>query len=323
MYWLIQLTMATFAVLLSWCHIFNTASPAAETPGLFISPSQAHLKEDTNQFIIRQRMVIVDKDAFRHAHSASSLVLNLFEDTNNHVIVHHSVTNHRGTILLTGTVPGVESGKAILILQGDALSGTVFLQNHTYQIRPAGNRLHVVREIRKYIGADPTGLHHPLPFFEQKIIELVNNERLVEGLSPLRYNSSLGIAARNYAEDMAANKHFGHTRRDGRKFFQTIFESGYPLAVCGENLAVGFSTPEEVFEGWISSLGHRQNILHAKFTEIGVGHATGLGAGNNRLHYWAQNFGGANVSRHASSMRTRPFPDHLSLTRLFSRDYLR
>ncbi|MHC1725247.1 MAG: CAP domain-containing protein [Syntrophobacteraceae bacterium] len=246
--------------------------------------------------------------------------MNLFDDVSHRMIVQNLVRNQRGSLLVTGRVPVVEDGKVILIIQGTCLSGTVSLRNQVYQIRPTGSNLHLVREIRKNDAAGTGGVVSNVPPLDQKIIELVNKERLIEGLKPLHYNSKLSMAARNYAEDMALNNHFGHTRRDGRKFYQMLFETGYPVSVCGENLAVGFTAPEEVFEGWISSPGHRVNILNPAFTEIGVGHATGMGIRNSKLHYWAQNFGGATRPQLSPSTKMGSNPHYLSFTRLFSSD---
>ena len=55
---------------------------------------------------------------------------------------------------------------------------------------------------------------------------------------------------------------------------------------CGENIAWGQKTPEQVMEGWMNSAGHRANILNASYTEIGVGfyqNASGV-------NYWSQLF---------------------------------
>jgi hypothetical protein len=41
-------------------------------------------------------------------------------------------------------------------------------------------------------------------------------------------------------------------------------------------------------EGWMNSPGHRDNILSAKYTELGVGYFTGQGTFPN---YWVQDFG--------------------------------
>jgi len=129
----------------------------------------------------------------------------------------------------------------------------------------------------------------PLSFEERKIIELVNLEREAEGVSVLQFNDRLAEAARSHARDMAMHNYSSHDRRDGRKFWQSVFDNGYPVSKCGENIAVGQATPEEAFECLISSPGHRANIIDPDFTQIGVGHAI---SPTSAFHYfWTQEFG--------------------------------
>jgi uncharacterized protein YkwD len=52
--------------------------------------------------------------------------------------------------------------------------------------------------------------------------------------------------------------------------------AGYPAnnAWTGENLAYGTGpegSPAEIVDRWMHSPGHRENILRAAFTEIGIG----------------------------------------------------
>jgi hypothetical protein len=61
--------------------------------------------------------------------------------------------------------------------------------------------------------------------------------------------------------------------------------------VVGENLAMGlFSSDKDLVDAWMASPGHRANILHNKFTEIGV--AVGEGNMNGKKVWLAvQEFG--------------------------------
>jgi uncharacterized protein YkwD len=47
--------------------------------------------------------------------------------------------------------------------------------------------------------------------------------------------------------------------------------SGYVPFTWGENIAAGYPTAAEAMAGWMSSEGHRDNILGPQFTEIGLG----------------------------------------------------
>ena len=61
---------------------------------------------------------------------------------------------------------------------------------------------------------------------------------------------------------------------------------GYQMSTSGENVAVGYSSAATVVAGWMTSQGHRENILSSRFTEIGAGVATG----SNGRQYYAQVF---------------------------------
>jgi len=46
---------------------------------------------------------------------------------------------------------------------------------------------------------------------------------------------------------------------------------GASITYPGENVAVGFETPEDVMEAWHNSPGHRANIENPAFVRMGVG----------------------------------------------------
>ena len=41
--------------------------------------------------------------------------------------------------------------------------------------------------------------------------------------------------------------------------------------MLGENIAAGYSTPEQVVQGFMNSPEHRANILNPNYHDIGVG----------------------------------------------------
>ena len=43
--------------------------------------------------------------------------------------------------------------------------------------------------------------------------------------------------------------------------WQRIASTGFPGSATGENIAAGYSTPEDVVEGWMTSDGHCANIM--------------------------------------------------------------
>ena len=82
---------------------------------------------------------------------------------------------------------------------------------------------------------------------------------------------------------------FSHTRPDGRDCF-SIFGSKQGKIYGGENIAAGSSTPEAVVNQWMSSPGHRENILNGKYRYLGVGYA--YDGNSEYAHYWVQLFEG-------------------------------
>ncbi|MFJ8026128.1 CAP domain-containing protein [Streptomyces sp. NPDC096311] len=119
-----------------------------------------------------------------------------------------------------------------------------------------------------------------------RVVALVNSERGKVGCSPLTLNAKLSKAAQDHSADMASHQNMSHTGSDGSDPGQRITTAGYTWSAYGENVAFGYSTPEEVMAGWMSSPGHKRNILDCGFKEIGVGLS-------QPGSYWTQDFGTA------------------------------
>ena len=72
---------------------------------------------------------------------------------------------------------------------------------------------------------------------------------------------------------MACNNFFSHTGSDGSNVGQRVNAQGYLWSWVGENIfAGGSATPQSAFDWWMNSDLHRANLLHANFTEIGIGY---------------------------------------------------
>ena len=125
--------------------------------------------------------------------------------------------------------------------------------------------------------------------FESEVLDLVNIQRAAQGLHPLSVNHNLATAARDHSEDMGLQGYFSHTSLDGRTVPDRITAAGYFYNTYGENIAGGQPTPEDVIDAWMSSSGHRANILNSNFCDIGVGYA--YLADSTYRHYWTQDFG--------------------------------
>jgi uncharacterized protein YkwD len=116
---------------------------------------------------------------------------------------------------------------------------------------------------------------------EHTILCLVNRERTKRGLSRLRSNGRLDRAARGHSRAMVQRRFFSHDSPGGASVLDRVKRRGYRSSgglMVGENIAWGsgsYATPAEIVDGWMHSSGHRANILHRAFEEIGVGVALG------------------------------------------------
>lgn len=120
--------------------------------------------------------------------------------------------------------------------------------------------------------------------YGRRVLELLNAERAKEGLIELTMeNEQLMDAAVLRAKELPVK--FDHTRPNGESCFTALEEMGVQYMSCGENIAWGQKTPEEVFNGWWKSTGHHKNMMNPYFSQIGIACAKK----GNRL-YWVQMF---------------------------------
>ncbi|GHI00125.1 CAP domain-containing protein [Neobacillus kokaensis] len=122
-----------------------------------------------------------------------------------------------------------------------------------------------------------------LSAYEQKVVDLTNQERAKNGLPSLKIDGELSKMAHEKSRDMSANGYFDHTSPTYGSPFDMMKQYGISYRYAGENIAMGQRTPEEVVKAWMNSEGHRKNILSPNFTHIGVGYVS---QGN----YWTQEF---------------------------------
>ncbi len=111
----------------------------------------------------------------------------------------------------------------------------------------------------------------------QVIVE-TNAERAKYGLKALTVDAELTRAAQVRAQEIA--RKFSHTRPDGSSCF-TVSDKAF-----GENIARGYTYAAKVMAAWLSSEGHRANILRASYSSIGVACAQ-----INGIWHWVQLFG--------------------------------
>ncbi|NLZ81427.1 MAG: hypothetical protein GX913_06480 [Clostridiales bacterium] len=119
--------------------------------------------------------------------------------------------------------------------------------------------------------------------YENEVIRLVNKEGVAQGLSALGTDSKLTQAARIRAKEIV--NLFDHKRPTGESFFTVFTEANLSVRMGGENIAEGYSSPDQVMTGWMNSSGHRENILKSGYEKIGVACFE-----LNGREYWVQLF---------------------------------
>ncbi|NOR88911.1 MAG: hypothetical protein GQ524_01530 [Anaerolineales bacterium] len=107
---------------------------------------------------------------------------------------------------------------------------------------------------------------------ESSLIQLINQERQSRGIGTLSQQSQLAAAARIHSEDMACNDFVSHTGSDGSLPWDRARAQGYSYSAIAENIFAGSSSAQSIFNGWMNSSGHRDNMLNPTYTEIGVGY---------------------------------------------------
>jgi uncharacterized protein YkwD len=110
----------------------------------------------------------------------------------------------------------------------------------------------------------------PRPDLEARMLQMVNAERIANGLKPLAPDPELTEVARRHSADMFGRGYFAHDTPEGRDPFDRMRESGVRFLTAGENLALA-PTVQVAHTGLMNSPGHRANILHKDFGRVGIG----------------------------------------------------
>ena len=117
---------------------------------------------------------------------------------------------------------------------------------------------------------------------EGSIACLINEERSANGVRPVQPNGALRQAALSHSTEMVQQGYFEHTSPAGLTFVDRIETTGYMNGTrsweVGENLVWGngpLSTPQSLVTSWMNSPPHRQNLLRARFREIGIAAVVG------------------------------------------------
>ncbi len=146
-------------------------------------------------------------------------------------------------------------------------------------------------------GSAPTcdGGSLDLNAYEMRTYELHNQVRESNNLAALCVSEVLTQAARSHSQEMIDQGHYSHSSHNGESFSARLERFGYDsYKEIGENIAWGsgsLASPENIFEGWIESSNHRNNILGPGYREVGIGTATGACEGYSDCTMYTVDFG--------------------------------
>src|SRR3954452_7795750 len=131
-------------------------------------------------------------------------------------------------------------------------------------------------------GADAVPAADTVALVGQATLCLLNQQRAANGIGPLVENAALTTASAGYSQRMVAQGFFGHESPDGGTLVERLTDVGYlgddDAWVVGENIGWGqasLATARSMVTAWMNSPGHRENLLSADYTQVGLGLALG------------------------------------------------
>ncbi len=119
--------------------------------------------------------------------------------------------------------------------------------------------------------------------YAREVCTLVNAERAKYGLDALTLDATLCSCAQRKSQDMHDLGYFSHTSPTYGTAFQMMRSLGVTYNHAGENIAMGYSSPQAVVAAWMQSSSHRAIILSASYRSTGIGYVADGG-------YWTQWF---------------------------------
>jgi uncharacterized protein YkwD len=105
---------------------------------------------------------------------------------------------------------------------------------------------------------------------EEKMLDLVNAERVKAGVGKLTVDVKMTAVARAHSRDMFARSYFSHMNTLEQTAGDRLEKAAINFTVLGENIAYAPDLAT-AHTGLMNSPGHRQNIVDPAFHRIGIG----------------------------------------------------
>ena len=138
---------------------------------------------------------------------------------------------------------------------------------------------------------------------ERTFLQKINELRKQNGVAPLQLSSELQRSAAKHSEYMNIADKLSHIEgypgsavysSDDRISLEIEHAHTADFFITGENIACGSATADGVYQQWLHSKGHYENMILAKYQFIGIARAgTPEEAKEKRCpYYWTTDFGG-------------------------------
>jgi hypothetical protein len=141
------------------------------------------------------------------------------------------------------------------------------------------------------IGVPLTAVAQQLSSPEQRIVQLINQARIAQGLGPLALTSELNAAAKAHAQDMATKGYMEHTALDGSTPQTRAIRAGYGAPANSAWLVLEVISARQTAEAaanWLlSDRLHRGVLLRGYWREMGAAFVEGGPYGQ----FWVVEFG--------------------------------
>jgi hypothetical protein len=141
------------------------------------------------------------------------------------------------------------------------------------------------------IGVPLAAVAQELSAPEQRIVQLINQARIAQGLGPLVLTPELNAAAKGHAEDMAAKGYMEHTAPNGSTPQSRAIKSGYGAPANSAWLVLEVISARQTAEAaanWLlSDRLHRGVLMRGYWREMGAAYIQGGPYGQ----FWVVEFG--------------------------------
>jgi uncharacterized protein YkwD len=126
--------------------------------------------------------------------------------------------------------------------------------------------------------ADLVAAPETLDAVRAAVVCVIDERRGDAGLSALRASTALARGAAGHSADMVAYEYLAHEAEGRPSLYRRIRATGYfdgaADALYSENIGLApatRATARVLVDAWMTSPGHRANVLHPVFRDLGVG----------------------------------------------------